>query len=330
MGIELTDAAIESSKSNEGAFISLLDAETKDATNSLRKDLNRQAFGTGDGKLATLTATTASGKVLTVDSVQYLQVGDPVDLVKTADGTTGNGVVATTVAARIPSESKIELATAVAGSVGTEYGLYISGDRSNETNGLRNIIGKSRELGTINSATAGNEFWNSPVREAGTSESSTAVAGESLFEQLADEVGASGQGEVEVFLTTRGIRRRLADTYQSQKRYTNAEAVNIHGGYSAIMVTAGNGEMPVVADDDAPKHWIFGVNKASYKWAELGSPGWMSPPQANGGIFHLKDGPTAGSKVATYQAWFKWYCQLINIAPNRNGAIKFVTDDNPS
>jgi len=324
MAIELTDAAIKQSTTNEGAFISLLDAETKDASNSLKKDMNRQVYGTGDGKLATLTATTTAGTVLTVDSVQYIQVGDPVDVIKTADGTTGGGAVATTVTARNAAESKITIAATV--TAGSEYGVYISGDRSNEINGLRQMLGKNREFAGINSATAGNEFWNSPVLEAGSSESSTAVAGESLFEQLADQVGASGQGEVEVFLTTRGIRRRLADTYQSQKRYTNAENVNIHGGYSAIMVN----EMPVIADDDAPKQWIFGLNKDSFRWFELGAPGWLSPPQANGGVFPLKDGSVSGTKVATFQAWFAWYCQLGNIAPNRSGVIKFATDDKPS
>jgi hypothetical protein len=324
--IEISDASIEASKTNEGAFISLLTAETKGAANDLRKDMNRQAFGTGDGKLATLTAETASGKTLTVDSVQYLFVGDPVDLVKASDGTTGNGVVSTSIAKRTPSESKVELANAVAGAVTTEYALYIAGDRSNEINGLRNIVARERTLHEINSATAGNEFWNAAERKAGTSETVTAVAGESLFEQLADDVGASGNGEVEVFLTSRGIRRRLADTYQSQKRFNDAQAVKIHGGYSAIMVN----EVPVIADDDCPKRWIFGLNKESFRWFEQAGPSWMEAPQGGGGLFEKKDGSTAGTKVAVWQAWFKWYCNLGNVAPNRNGAGRFVTDDSPS
>jgi hypothetical protein len=326
IGIEITDAAIEASTSNEGAFLNLLTAEMKGATNDFRKDMNRQLYGTGDGLLATLTAETASGKVLTVDSVQYLQVGDPVDLVVKSTGATTNGVLATTIAARTPSEKKVELASAVAGAVSTTYGLYISGDRSNEVNGLRNIVAKNRTLHEINSETAGNGFWNANIREAGTSESSTAVIGESLFEQLIDDVGFSGQGEVEVILTTRGIRRRLADTYQSQKRFNDAQATKVHGGYTAIFVN----EVPVIADDDAPRGWAFGLNKESFRLFQQCSPQWMEAPQGGGGIFHLKDGSTAGTKVATYQAWMKWYFNLGNIAPNRNGAIKFGTDDLPS
>jgi hypothetical protein len=324
IGIEVTDAAIEASKSNEGAFVNLLTAEMKGAANDFRKDMTRQLYGTGDGLLATLTAETAAGKTLTLDSIQYIQVGDPVDVIKKSDGSTGTGAVATTVTKRTPSEKKIEIAATVTAT--TEYGVYISGDRSNEVNGLRNIVSKSRTLHEINSSTAGNEFWNSAIREAGLSETSTAVIGESLFEQLIDDVGASGNGEVDAILTTRGIRRRLADTYQSQKRFNDANAVKINGGYTAIMVN----EVPVIADDDAPKGWAFGLNKESFRIFQQASPQWFSPPQANGGIFHLKDGSTAGTKVATFQAWMKWYFNLGNVAPNRNGAIKYGTDDLPS
>jgi hypothetical protein len=325
-GIEVDDAAITASTSNEGAFINILDGETKGCANDLKKDMNRQIFGTGDGLLATLTAETASGKTLTVDSVQYLQVGDPVDLVVKSTGATTNGVLATTIVARSASAKTVELGSAVAGAVSTTYGLYIAGDRSNEINGLRNIIAKNRTLHEINSETAGNEFWNGNTRKAGASATETAVAGETLFEQLADDVGFSGQGEVEVFLTSRGIRRRLADTYQSQKRFNDAQAVNVHGGYSAIMVN----EIPVIADDDCPRTWAFGLNKESFRWFQQAPPGWMEGPAGNGSLFTLKDGATTGTKVATWQAWFKWYVNLGNVAPNRNGAIEFCTDDNPS
>jgi hypothetical protein len=158
----------------------------------------------------------------------------------------------------------------------------------------------------------------------GSSASSTSVAGETSFELLADDVGLTGQGEVEVFLTSRGIRRRLADTYQSQKRFNDAQAVNIHGGYSAIMVN----EIPVVADDDCPRTWAFGIDKSALRWFQQASPGWME--KGGGGVFHLKDGSTAGQKQAIWQAFFRWYASFACVAPNRLGALKFCTDDNPS
>jgi hypothetical protein len=55
--IEVTDGAVKASQGNAGAFVNILDAETKGATNDLRKDINRQVFGTGDGLLGSVTVT---------------------------------------------------------------------------------------------------------------------------------------------------------------------------------------------------------------------------------------------------------------------------------
>ena len=50
-GIELTDQVIEASKTNEGAFVSAIEVESKGVAIDMRKDINRQAFGRGNGAL---------------------------------------------------------------------------------------------------------------------------------------------------------------------------------------------------------------------------------------------------------------------------------------
>src|SRR6185436_13168150 len=75
-GIQLTDMAIEATKSNEGAFVNLLDAETKGVATDMRKDMNRQVFGqqgatAGQTGLLTLCVSASSG-VVTCDTVQYI------------------------------------------------------------------------------------------------------------------------------------------------------------------------------------------------------------------------------------------------------------------
>lgn len=329
-GIELSDLAIESTKSNEGAFVSLLDGEVKGAANDMRKDINRQVFGDGTGLLATVAATlTTTLGPITVDSIQYLHIGDPVDLLRITDGNAlGSGSASNSVAALSASGKTVTLNTVVAGTIPVTTGIYVEGNYGQEMDGLKNIVSTSRTLHSINSATAGNEFWNGNVRNVGTQAASPQVAGESSFELISDDVGQTGQGETSVYITTRGIRRRLADTFQSQKRFTNKEAVSVHGGYSAIMVSSGQGEVPVVIDDDCPKGNVFAIDTSALRWFQLASPGWME--RDDGGIFHLKDGATAGSKVASYQAWMRWYSALGSVAPNRLGKLQYATDDDPS
>lgn len=327
---------IEASKTNEGAFVSAIEVESKGVAVDMRKDINRQAFGFGNGALCNPPSATAGvykkSKTTTLEfndemEIQYIQVGDVIDVLKEATGETGNGVVGSEVTAR-----KIEagigkttatLGTTLAAELAAEtYNVYVSGNRNQEMDGLRNITENERTLHSVNSATAGNAFWKGNVIKAGTGVATPAVAGESLFEQLADNVGAQGNGDVEVFLTSRGVRRRLGDSYQSQKRFNDAKAVDVHGGYSAIMVN----EIPVVADDDCPKQYAFGFNKSALKWFEQTKPGWLE--RENGGIFHLKTAGT-GAYAAIWQAWFRWYAALGCVAPNRTGRIEFCSDDAP-
>lgn len=315
--MEVSDPAAQGSTRNEGAFANLLERESKMIAKDMRKDMNRQVYGDGTGNLTNVRAANTAG-LIPVTSVQYAGVGDTVDIVVRSTGATGNGVLATVVTARdtTAGAQTITVSPAPAGAIDTTYGVYIAGSRNNEMDGLRNMISTGRTLHSINSSTAGQEFWNSTSISV-----SSNVAGETSFERLADAVGSTGNGEVEAFVTTRGIKRRLADTYQSQKRFNDSRAVNVHGGYTAIYVN----EIPVIADDDAPKGYVFGINKDSFRWFQQTEPGWLE--SKDGSIFHLKDGTTSGTKMNVWQAWFRWYVSLGNVSPNRNGVIPDADDD---
>lgn len=327
-GIELSDASIEATKSNDGAFVSLLDAEVKGATQDMKKDVNRQIWGPGNGKLATCVST--AGSVITVDSIQYLKVGDPVDVVLLADGTAstagGTGLVVTALNAATPS---VTVSGTLGGTPGATYGVYLAGSYGNEMKSLQEIVEVDRDIFGVDSSTAGNEWWNAQVIEVGADAANPAVAGETSFELIADKVGETGQGETESYVTTRGIRRRLADTFQSTKRFTNREAVQIHGGYSAIMVASGSGERPVIIDDDCPKGNVFALDKSALRWYQQTTPGFLADPKS-GQILHLKNSASSGvDKQAVWQGWMRWYASLATTAPNRLGRLKFCTDDAP-
>jgi hypothetical protein len=126
---------------------------------------------------------------------------------------------------------------------------------------------------------------------------------------------------VDVIVTSRGIRRRLADTYQSQKRFTDANATRINGGYTAIMVN----EVPVIADDDCPRGWAFAINKDAFKWFEVAAPDWLR--SQNGQVWHLATSGTGSGRRAAWEAWFEWFAALGTLAPNRLGAIPDAQDD---
>lgn len=328
-GIELTDVAIEATQSSEGAFVSVMEAESRGVAMDMKKQINRQAFGNGDGTLA--SGVSGSGTSLVLDSVQYVKVGMVVDIVLKATGATTNGVLATTVTNVTPATNTIVVSSGSAGAIGATYGVYLSNgvapsaggsSRNNEMDGLRNITGTARILHSIDSSAAGNQYWDSAASvDATGGAGGTATVGESMYEQVADFVGGVGNGDTETFLTTRGMKRRLADTYQSQKRFNDATAVTVHGGYTAILVN----EIPVIADDDCPKGFAFAINTSALKWFQQVGPGWLDVN--NGSIFQLKTTATAGQRQAVWQAWFKWYVALGCVAPNRTARIFNGADD---
>jgi hypothetical protein len=309
-GISLTEMTVKQATGNEGSFVNVLDRETKMLAKDMRKDINRQVYGDGTGVLATMSGTPTT-TTATVDSTQYLEIDDPID-VRQSNGTLRGSANITAINR---TTKVITWDATITTPVSTDT-VSIQGNLGLEMDGLRNISGTTGTLHGINRGTAGNEFWQGKRRAA-----SGSVAGEGLFEQLIDDVGAGGNGEVDVIVTTRGIRRRLADTYQSQKRYNDANATKINGGYSAIMVN----EVPVISDDDAPKGWAFALNKDAFRWFEVGSPDWLR--SQNGQVWHLATSGTGSGRRAAWEAWFTWFAALGCLAPNRLGAIPDAQDD---
>jgi hypothetical protein len=324
--VELTDMVIQQSQSDEGAFTRSMSTEMDGASNDLRKDISRMTYGTGDGVLANISAP-ATSATQTVDSGQYIAVGDTVDVLTKSTGAvkgTALTVISVTFTGTKDTATQANATIVLSGSVTTTAldSIYVSGDRVNESDGLRNICNTGRVLHSIDSTA--NPIWDSNVINAANS-----TAGEDLYMQLAQRIRQRSGKDPDVVLTTLGAQRRLANTYSSQKRWNDAAAVKIDGGYSAIMVSSGNNPMPVLSDVDAPIGCAFELNKGSFAWAELAKPDWLKAPDGNGSVWYLKDGASLGTKSTVWQAFMTWYATLVNVAPLRNGQITNINDDLP-
>lgn len=325
--MELTDALIRTATGNNaGAFVSAIDRKSTKLAAAMRKNMNRQVFGLGDGVLATILAD-PGGNDFTVETTtgtkqgtQYLRVNMVVDIRNKTTGAAGANSTSATITAINRSTGVVTTDKAV--TVAAGEGVYKEGSRNFESDGLRNITATSRILHSINSATAGNEFWNGNQQDA-----QNGIAGENLFEDLADQAGSNGQGDMEVFLTTRGVRKRLARTFYSQRRYNDAQAVQLEGGYSAIHVHASNSRIPVISDDDVPKGWAFGLRADAFVWGQIDEPGWMRDPKTDMIHWELKEDNSTGRRQAAWQCWYIWYACLVCVAPNRTGRIINCQDD---
>jgi hypothetical protein len=188
--------------------------------------------------------------------VQYIKVGDPVDVLVKSTGATTAGVVGTTVTAvacrrrrsrrqtlrllpvrstrrtACTSPATATTSPTVCGTSRTPAGRCTPSTRD----GGQRVLGRQGRLGRL----------------VGTA---LTAAGEDHVHQPANKVGAAGNKKPDAFLTSRAIQTNLYKQYQSQRRINDAKSVEIDGGYTGINVNL----VPVIFDDDCPYTDVFAV-----------------------------------------------------------------------
>ena len=184
MPISMEFGTINQSRSNLQSVISGKNLEIQGAIATVRNQGTRQLVTNGDSKVAACGAATAAAIPLTAAASEgaaygyssivrdWLRPGAVVDVGVVGD--TDSIATAATVTAVAESATAPTITTS-AGSVtvDTSTFIYIANPNSataanTETNGFRNIVATSGALGGINPATAGSEYWASPLRDTAT------------------------------------------------------------------------------------------------------------------------------------------------------------------
>jgi hypothetical protein len=213
--IELTRFAIRLSARNEGAFLRLLEAETKGAVKDMRKDVNRQAYGNQTGSLAAVTADGVN--TVTVDTVQYLRVNMRVDLI---DVTNDTALVTNRTITAINDSTKVVTYSGADATATTNHRICRTGSWKKEINGLGKLIDNTGIVHGIDSSLAANKWHRSQVFDA-----LGAAFSEDLGQQAIDAVDVTGNNEIEILITTHGIVRRYSNQLKALKQFTDRDSV---------------------------------------------------------------------------------------------------------
>ena len=115
-------------------------------------------------------------------------------------------------------------------------------------------------------------------------------------------------------ITTRGIRRRYADTLTAVKRFTNDSSVKLHGGFTALWFD----ENPIFVDDQCPVGNIWGLSLKKLFWASASDWDWLDE---DGKVLKWE------SRRDRYIAVLYAYKQLGTWQRSAHGRISSVTDD---
>jgi hypothetical protein len=315
--IQLTGFSMEVTERSVGAYLRLLEGETVGAVNDLRKDMNRQAFGDQSGILANITAKGTN--TITVDSLQYLRVGMFIDFVNYSTlavvGTANVQITAIAPTTRVVTYSGADQSASI--TAGTHVPM-LNGNAGLEINGLKKVmrsdLSQNYVLHGIDSSVAGNEWW-----KAKQVDGQNTTFDEDVGQLLLDQIGAEGW-ETQMILTTRGIRRRYVNTLKAQKRWNDANAGTMHGGFKYIDY---NG-LPLVFDDDCPKQYMFFIRPDDFLWVQLNGNDfrWMN---RDGAILRKVE----TTDLDAYKATLYKYCDLGVQRRKTQGAIFNLADDIP-
>ncbi len=320
--LQLSIRAATGAKSKEAAYANIQDLKTESMTRNLRMDINRQIFGDGTGKLATVSSATEGGgnTTVTVDSVKYIKKNMYID-VKQSNG------IARTSGKQVVSVNKTNNTFVIAG---TGYAI-VSGDfvtragaYNKEIDGLAKIVAASGIVGEVDPATVGYEEWAAAYVDA----TGGAVSFQ-LFEKPMREIRLKGGGSVDLIIAAPGVVSAAAAYFESFKRVPlSSQAVTLPGGYQAIKWASGDGPGVALTEDyDCPSGTAYflamelaegknGEDKAMV-FGQLGDPGFVN--LEGEGILKW-----AGDR--TYKAIWLWDMNLITLHRNMTAVVKNITE----
>lgn len=253
--VRLSGQTLDLAEKNYQAFASALEGEMTGLKSDLKKDLNRQVYGSGNGAIATCSTIGTTVNTFTASTAMYAQLGMQIDII---DGTTlGNPTP--TVKASNRQITAINVTTGVitfdGAPVSTALGDVIvrTGNVNREWAGLAAIIAASGTFQNVDPTVE--PTWVSPVDANG---GVNRPLSEGLLILQHDRVRANG-GTVSVMLSNLGVRRAYFNLLSQQRRYTNV--TKFEGGFSGLAFTTDEGETPFVVDIDAPPNRVYGLNE---------------------------------------------------------------------
>lgn len=250
----MTGQTMQLAEKNYQAFASAMDNEMEYLKDDIVKDSNRVMYSDGTGLLASLTDT-ATSATHTVDIIQYLEVGEAVDVLVRSSGATV--LLNTTIVSITPGTAPA--GTVVFGSSFTAaatHGVYRQGNWGAEPSGFENIISATT---TLHGLAPGTEpKWASTVTANGGTP--RALSEGLMIEQC--DISRKQGGKISVIFGSLGVRRSYFNLLTQQRRYTDTK--EFAGGFRGLAFNYGT-EIPMVEDVDARPSTMYFIDESDFK-----------------------------------------------------------------
>ncbi len=326
----ITGQLLKAASQNEAAFVSAFRQEMDDTVLSNKLDFDRAAHNDGTGVMGRVNGNPGGANPVTLfnqatgtaadDGTINFRGGEVIDFLDTTLATVRAGgpylVTGVTRASLTITVSPVPNAAVVSTDkivrASTDSTAAIPNNSVNkEIQGLKSIVSATGTLHGVNPTTY--PFWSSTVTAVGGAISDTVLR--NAKDAIGFETGADLESGLDyAIVTTRGIRRRYADTLLANRQVVASSTVKLHGGFSALMFD----ENPIFTDDATSTGNVYGLSLKDLFWAQASDWEWMD-----------EDGKVLkwDTRRDRYIAVLFKYCQLGTTARNRHFRLTGVTDD---
>ena len=318
--IQLSGQAFELGQTNAQAFASILDQEVEGMKDGLRKETNRQVYGTSTGILAVATGAGTTTTFVTTNA-QYIEVGMFVDIYTNADTNAANVLANANVQITNLTGPVAGVYTITFGSTvtATAAGFFLTrtGSRSKEPVGFEQMIAGLTNNNALGDGT-GALYGITHSTWTGNMDSTAGTISEGRMINLVDVIRARG-GRTTVGFCSLGVRRAYANLLEQQRRYVNT--TEFKGGFSGLAFTTDYGEIPIVADFDCQTGRLYFLNEKEITIYQSGDWSWMN---RDGSMWQrLID---AAGEYDAYRARMYKYWQLGTHRRNSHGMMTGITE----
>lgn len=250
--VYLTGPSMDLLESNTQAFSALMTREMEGLKNDVLKDTSRIFYGDGTGKLAATAAAGTAATTYVADNIQYLEIGQIVDIVAPGGTVKATGVTITAI-----NESNNNVTISAASTWASGDLLVRTGNFGLEPQGFASIVKASGTLFNVNPTTV--PVWKATESANG---GTPRALSESLMIRLADDIRRRG-GKTSVIFSDLASRRSYFNLLSQQRRYNDTKTFD--GGFSGLAFNYGAKEIAVVEDIDAPPGKMWFIDESSFQ-----------------------------------------------------------------
>lgn len=313
--IKVSGPVIAASKSDKGSFARALDAETTGVMADLKRDVNRQLFGTSNGVVATCGTTSSSTTVVlasTTTATQLRQIADlgVIDIGTVASPTT---IASARTITSIDTANKTLVISGAAVTTSSSHFIFKTGSGGSgvEVSGIQSIVAATGTLYNVDPTTT--PGWASTVSD---NSGSNRTVSDTLFEKMINDIEIASGEEPDLIVTTAGVNRAYAGTLKTMRRYSNT--IELKGGFKVPTVQTGTVEIGLMWDRDCKENTAYVLNTKHMQ--EYQQSDWTFMDKDGSVLQRALDGTDA------YQATLFKYFDVMTDKRNTHGVIKDITE----